>query len=139
MIAFYSFVFKTFIVNMPVLLIPYDDYCEKNWWTNFLYLNNYIDYGNQCYTISWYLATDLQMYLFAPVLLVPLALKPAVGYITAGVLMLLSTIANLVTIYKFYFPPTDFSIGAMDPRMGPFAYVLRQLCVQIATLTSLSG
>lgn len=63
------------------------------------------------------------MHLFAPVLLVPLAVKPVLGYITAGLLILLSTIANLVTMYKFYFPPTDFFLGKMDPRMGPIGFV----------------
>lgn len=79
----------------------------------------------QCYLTTWYLATDFQLHVFAPVLLIPLALKPVLGYITAGLLILLSTVANLVTVYKEYFPPTDFFIGAMDPRMGPFAFVLK--------------
>ncbi|EJW78550.1 acyltransferase [Wuchereria bancrofti] len=41
-VAFYSFVFKSFLVNMPVILIAFNDYCEGSWWTNFLYLNNFI-------------------------------------------------------------------------------------------------
>ncbi|EJW75131.1 hypothetical protein WUBG_13960 [Wuchereria bancrofti] len=57
---------------------------------------------------------------FAPILLIPLALKPMLGYIIAGLLLLLSTVANLVTVYMEYFPPTDFYMGVMDPRMGPY-------------------
>ncbi|KAM3717759.1 Nose resistant to fluoxetine protein [Dirofilaria immitis] len=121
-IAFYSFVFKSFLINMPLILITVDDYCEKSWWTNFLYLNNFIHYNDQCYLVSWYLATDFQLHIFSPTLLIPLALKPVLGYIVAGLLILLSTIANLVTMYKGYFPPTDFFIGAMDPRMGSYEY-----------------
>ncbi|MCP9262466.1 hypothetical protein DINM_005848 [Dirofilaria immitis] len=75
-----------------------------------------------CYLVSWYLATDFQLHIFSPTLLIPLALKPVLGYIVAGLLILLSTIANLVTMYMGYFPPTDFFIGAMDPRMGSYEY-----------------
>nr|CRZ25551.1 Bm5175 [Brugia malayi] len=119
-IAFYSFVFKSFLVNMPVILMTLNDYCEESWWTNFLYLNNFIYYNRQCYLVTWYLATDFQIHIFAPALLIPLALKPMLGFIIAGLLLLLSTVANLVTVYMEYFPPTDFYIGVMDPRMGPY-------------------
>ncbi|EFO13215.1 hypothetical protein LOAG_15315, partial [Loa loa] len=119
-IAFYTFVFKSFLVNMPVVLMTTDDYCEESWWTNFLYLNNFIHYKYQCYLVSWYLATDFQLHIFAPILLIPLALKPMLGYITASLIILLSTAANWVTVYKEYFPPTDFYIGTMDPRMGSY-------------------
>ncbi|VDO35889.1 unnamed protein product [Onchocerca flexuosa] len=121
-IAFYSFVFKSFLVNMPLILITIDDHCEKSWWTNFLYLNNFIHYNNQCYLVSWYLATDFQLHIFAPALLIPLALKPMLGYIVASLLILLSIAANLVTVYKGYFPPTDFFMGVMDPRMGSYKF-----------------
>uniref|UniRef100_F1KVE9 Nose resistant to fluoxetine protein 6 n=1 Tax=Ascaris suum TaxID=6253 RepID=F1KVE9_ASCSU len=116
-IAFYTFVFRTFMKNMPNLLYHFPDSCEENWWINFIYLNNYIDYTNQCYLISWYLATDLQMYIFAPIILIPLAIKPLFGFITALLILLASTAANMATIYKFYFPPSNYALGAMDPRM----------------------
>uniref|UniRef100_A0A915B302 Acyltransferase 3 domain-containing protein n=1 Tax=Parascaris univalens TaxID=6257 RepID=A0A915B302_PARUN len=116
-IAFYTFVFRTFIKNMPNLLYHLPDSCEENWWTNFIYLNNYIDYANQCYLISWYLATDLQMYIFSPIILIPLAIKPLLGFIIAVLILLASTAANMATIYKYYFPPSDYALGAMDPRM----------------------
>ncbi|KAL3985267.1 Acyltransferase family protein [Acanthocheilonema viteae] len=128
-IAFYSFVLKSFLVNTPYILTTFDDQCERSWWTNFLYLNNFIYYNDQCYLVAWYLATDFQLHVFAPVLLVPLALKPVLGYITAGLLILISTVVNFVTVYKEYFPPTDFFIGVMDPRMDssrPYSLLIYQ-------------
>ncbi|VDN00399.1 unnamed protein product, partial [Thelazia callipaeda] len=122
-IAFYTFIFKILLVNMPVLLLSANDYCEKNWWTNFLYVNNFVHYDKQCYTPSWYLAVDFQLYLFSPILLVPLALKPTVGFCIAGLLLLFSTIFNFATVYTEYFPPSDFS-GAMDPRMAQYFLIL---------------
>uniref|UniRef100_A0A0N5AVS8 Acyl_transf_3 domain-containing protein n=1 Tax=Syphacia muris TaxID=451379 RepID=A0A0N5AVS8_9BILA len=119
-IAFYTFVFNTFVIHMPNLLMGYKDSCDRNWWINLLYLTNYIDYKNQCYLISWYLATDIQMYIFAPVILIPLAIKPLYGFITAAGIFIASTAGNMITVYRYYFPPSDFSFGAQDPRMKDF-------------------
>uniref|UniRef100_A0A915PRG6 Nose resistant-to-fluoxetine protein N-terminal domain-containing protein n=1 Tax=Setaria digitata TaxID=48799 RepID=A0A915PRG6_9BILA len=119
-IAFYSFVFKSLLVHTPLILTTVHENCEQSWWINYLYINNYIDHSNQCYLISWYLATDFQLHIFTPLLLIPLALKPILGYVIIGLILSFSTVANLITVYKEYFPPTDFFAGAMDPRMGSF-------------------
>nr|XP_029728562.1 nose resistant to fluoxetine protein 6-like [Aedes albopictus] len=39
--------------------------CRQNWWTNLLFLNNYIDTDKPCLIQSWYLAADLQLFVFA--------------------------------------------------------------------------
>jgi peptidoglycan/LPS O-acetylase OafA/YrhL len=41
--------------------------CDKYWWTNFLFVNNYVpDYhGNNCVGQSWYVAADMQFYLLS--------------------------------------------------------------------------
>lgn len=62
------------------------------------------------------------MYIFAPIILIPLAIKPLFGFITALLILLASTAANIATIYKFYFPPSNYALGAMDPRMKDIKY-----------------
>ena len=44
--------------------------CEKYWWTNFLFINNFIPdgKGNICFGIGWYLANDMQFFLLGPFL-----------------------------------------------------------------------
>uniref|UniRef100_A0A7E4V6R3 Acyl_transf_3 domain-containing protein n=1 Tax=Panagrellus redivivus TaxID=6233 RepID=A0A7E4V6R3_PANRE len=94
------------------------NYCTKNWWVDFLYLNNAIRYKEQCYGVSWYLSADMQMFIFTPVILVPLAIKKSYGIITALVLLALSTIANVIQMYHYYFPPSEGGFkGGEDPRM----------------------
>ncbi|TKR86527.1 hypothetical protein L596_011104 [Steinernema carpocapsae] len=116
-ILFYTFVFRTFLFNMPVYMtevIP--DPCPKNWWVNLLYLNNFINYDEQCYLVSWYLSTDLQIYIFSPLILIPMAIRPIFGFISAAGLFLASTAANLATVYTLDYPPSDYPYGPMDQK-----------------------
>ena len=48
--------------------------CNKYWWTNLLYINNFYPWelGNECMGWTWYLANDMQFYIVAPVVLIPL-------------------------------------------------------------------
>ncbi|KAK0411265.1 hypothetical protein QR680_005568 [Steinernema hermaphroditum] len=121
-IVFYTFVFRTWIHDMPTYMTPpIDDPCSKNYWINLLYLTNLVDYKDQCYLISWYLATDLQVFLFTPLILIPFAFKPLLGYVVAGLFLAASTVANAICVFLFYFPPSDFSFGKQDPRMRDFS------------------
>lgn len=44
--------------------------CDSYWWTNFLFINNFIPdgIGNGCFDIGWYLANDMQFFLVGPFL-----------------------------------------------------------------------
>ena len=55
--------------------------CEKYWWTNLLYINNIYPQRHLdiCMPWSWYLANDMQFYIAAPLIILPLALYPALG------------------------------------------------------------
>jgi len=46
--------------------------CEKYWWTNFLFINNFypIKATQACVGWTWYLAVDWQCAIFAPILMV---------------------------------------------------------------------
>uniref|UniRef100_A0A0K0FNJ9 NRF domain-containing protein n=1 Tax=Strongyloides venezuelensis TaxID=75913 RepID=A0A0K0FNJ9_STRVS len=120
-IAIYTWIFIPTVLNyMPFNMLPVyrdSDSCNEYWWANFLYINNYVNVKNQCYVISWYLATDLQIFLFSPVILIPLATNVKLGIFVSVLVLVLSTAANIFEVYHFYFPPTDFSYGWMDPRM----------------------
>uniref|UniRef100_A0A7M5UX50 Nose resistant-to-fluoxetine protein N-terminal domain-containing protein n=2 Tax=Clytia hemisphaerica TaxID=252671 RepID=A0A7M5UX50_9CNID len=45
--------------------------CNKYWWTNLLYINNFWpeNFTSGCLDWSWYLANDMQFYIVAPVIL----------------------------------------------------------------------
>uniref|UniRef100_A0A0K0ELG2 NRF domain-containing protein n=1 Tax=Strongyloides stercoralis TaxID=6248 RepID=A0A0K0ELG2_STRER len=123
-VAFYTWVFSPkFLNNMPIYLsaaFRSSNTCDEYWWSNFLYINNYVNVKNQCYLVSWYLATDLQIFLFFPIILIPLAISLKFGLIVSLIVLILSTAANIVEVFVYYFPPSDFSYGWMDPRMKDY-------------------
>ncbi|XP_068723591.1 nose resistant to fluoxetine protein 6-like [Montipora capricornis] len=45
--------------------------CEKYWWTNLLYINNFYPthLGDECIGWSWYLANDMQFYIISPLVI----------------------------------------------------------------------
>ncbi|PRD30003.1 UNVERIFIED_CONTAM: nrf-6 [Trichonephila clavipes] len=57
----------------------YDDWCRWNGWLNALYLHNFIHTENMCLSHTWYLANDMQMYIVAPFILIPLFRYPKIG------------------------------------------------------------
>ena len=47
-------------------------HCDEYWWSNFLFLNNFIPNGrgNRCFGIGWYLANDMQFFWFSPIIII---------------------------------------------------------------------
>ncbi|KAJ1347282.1 hypothetical protein KIN20_002307 [Parelaphostrongylus tenuis] len=56
--------------------------CQQHWWRNMLYINNFFADSEHCYSVSWYLAVDTQLYMAAPVFLITLYISPLIGYAT---------------------------------------------------------
>lgn len=44
--------------------------CNKYWYRNILYINNWYPFSEICMLWSWYLANDMQFYIIAIILLV---------------------------------------------------------------------
>jgi len=44
-------------------------WCENEWWTNLVYINNLYPAENYCYGWGWYLADDMQFFLLSPFIL----------------------------------------------------------------------
>ena len=70
--------------------------CEKYWWTNFLYINNLYPWGldQECMPWTWYLSNDMQFYILAPLILIPLYFLFPVGLVVAGILVVVTFVAN---------------------------------------------
>ncbi|CTQ86860.1 Nose resistant-to-fluoxetine protein N-terminal domain-containing protein [Caenorhabditis elegans] len=118
-ILFVTFVYIRMLRDMPAFMSPaiQDDTCQQNYWLNLLYIENIVDTKNICYVISWYLATDLQLYLMSPILLLSFAIGGAVfGLFASVVALVASTAFNAYQIFFWYFPPTDYPLGPKDPR-----------------------
>ncbi|KAK6620738.1 hypothetical protein RUM43_011033 [Polyplax serrata] len=93
------------------------DRCAKNWWTNLLYINNYVNTEDLCMFQSWHLTCDFHFYLMAPPIVYLLWKKFLVG-ISLIVILICSVIAAL-----FFLTFTNY----LDPVLMSFNSVLVDL------------
>ncbi|CAJ0594648.1 unnamed protein product [Cylicocyclus nassatus] len=69
--------------------------CEKYWWRNILYINNFFDLTQNCYIITWYLACDMQLYVIAPIFLIVFY----ISWIAGSVLVCLCIAGSIAYVY----------------------------------------
>lgn len=56
-------------------------------------------------------------FVFTPILLIPLAIKPIIGFVISGLLIIGSTAANIATVYKNHYGPSNLEgVGYVDPE-----------------------
>ena len=70
--------------------------CERYWWTNLLYINNLYPWKlqDECIGWAWYLANDMQFYVIAPLIIIPLFFFFPIGLTVSGVLLTASFAAT---------------------------------------------
>ncbi|KAK9869953.1 hypothetical protein WA026_006051 [Henosepilachna vigintioctopunctata] len=73
--------------------------CIENWWTNLLYINNYVNVEKSCMFHTWYLASDMQLFLSVPILAYILWKKPRIGMICCVAITLIAMVLNFMVIY----------------------------------------
>ncbi|KAL5011856.1 hypothetical protein ScPMuIL_010407, partial [Solemya velum] len=99
------------------------DYCKGTWWTNLIYLNNFIktDEG-LCMVWSWYLANDMQMYVVSPLIFISLFYSKRIGGLVTTAFLLGTTIATGVISKVNHLPPS--SIGGGENREQGTVYFI---------------
>eukprot|EP00057_Strongylocentrotus_purpuratus_P023831 XP_011678305.1 PREDICTED: nose resistant to fluoxetine protein 6 [Strongylocentrotus purpuratus] len=98
--------------------------CYQWWWTNFLYINNFVPSASSsgCLSWSWYLATDMQLFLLAIILIVLLWWHPAIGIVSLAVLSLASITVRAVIFSERGYAATQPINSASDSTdMFPFS------------------
>lgn len=80
--------------------------CSQNWWRHLLHVANYIDTRQMCFIHYWYIAADMQLFVFAPLLLFLLYKSRAIGYSIATLIGLASIGSVFYTTYSRNLPPT---------------------------------
>ncbi|KAK6637584.1 hypothetical protein RUM44_008006 [Polyplax serrata] len=77
--------------------------CRKNWWTNFLFINNYINTDSLCMFQSWYVTCDMHFTFLAPIIVRVIVKSQRKGLLLLTALILSSVVATfLVTYYNKY-------------------------------------
>ncbi len=69
--------------------------CRDTWFYNLLYVNNFVSTNKSCYSVSWYLANDMQFHWIAPIILVPFGLGK---FFLAFIISILFLIGNILSI-----------------------------------------
>jgi peptidoglycan/LPS O-acetylase OafA/YrhL len=107
--------------------------CKNYWWTNLVFLNNFIPDGDGsgCMGWSWYLANDMQFFLITPIILhIYHKISKALGWLILMGLVLTHMLTNaLIANHYEYWVGGLASIGAsfqkvyVKPytRVGPYA------------------
>ncbi|KAL5017394.1 hypothetical protein ScPMuIL_006983 [Solemya velum] len=103
----------------PVKYLKYQDIshaqCSTNWWANLLYVNNFYFWFDRsgkesdCMYWSWYLAVDMQCYIFSPIIIYLLYKKRRAG-IGLSVFLILLCLALRAIIVEHY--------NILDPNGG---------------------
>jgi len=76
----YGFIILAYTTLTPLMIYgPFSylyrgsktDLCDKYWWSNLLYINNFYptDSAKQCFGWGWYLANDMQFFIFTPLII----------------------------------------------------------------------
>ena len=85
--------------------------CNKYWWTNLLYINNLYpwDTSKVCMDWTWYLANDMQFYVLAPLLLIPLYYLYPLGLLLSAALIVATFITTGAIAGTHKFNPRIFT------------------------------
>lgn len=70
----------------------------------------------------------MQIYAFAPLIIIPFTLNAKIGIIVSLIVFALSTTANFVTVFIYYYPATEYPLGFQDPRMTSKDYGKLMYC-----------
>ncbi|XP_059481793.1 nose resistant to fluoxetine protein 6-like [Neocloeon triangulifer] len=73
--------------------------CAENWLYNLLYVNNYVHNNKHCIMQTWYLASDMQLYLASPLVIYFLWKRPSAGKV---LLILLAVVPITFTAWYTY-------------------------------------
>ncbi|GMT07714.1 hypothetical protein PENTCL1PPCAC_29888, partial [Pristionchus entomophagus] len=95
--------------------------CEKYWWLNALYINNFRNVLDICYGPSWFLAVDTQLYWAAPLFLIAIFYswmdsfnyisgKTGLGTAIGGILFSVGATIFLTALYDL--PALGFTVQA---------------------------
>ena len=109
--------------NPHGILFHTSDSCRTYWWSNLIYINNfYPGYGNtgECMGWGWYLANDMQFYIFiCPILILLYKYRKLAGVI-GGVFFVIACVVIRAVIVSYYgiIGPSDSPTKHADDLWG---------------------
>ncbi len=75
--------------------------CERNWYLNLLFINNFVEASNNCLGWSWYLSNDFQMYLLIPWLCLLYRFRKLFALLSLAIMLVVSVICQIIVFIHF--------------------------------------
>ena len=107
-LIFMAWKFEPFINQGPIwpdFQASFDSGCEKYWWTNIVFLNNFIPWDAPCgcFGWGWYLANDYQFFIITPFLLILYYKNKKLGWVLSLMLLIVSFFVTFALAYDSEF------------------------------------
>ncbi|KAH9636680.1 hypothetical protein HF086_003228 [Spodoptera exigua] len=111
--------------------------CMTSWWTNILYINNYVNTDKMCMFQSWYLSVDTQLFFIAPIFIYSLWRWRKFGPILVSVALFISLIVPAVITYRDNLDPTllFYANYQFTLMMKTFGWIIGLLLGVVSTFT----
>ncbi|XP_058465190.1 uncharacterized protein LOC131438863 isoform X2 [Malaya genurostris] len=79
------------------------NFCRKNGWSNFLFINNYYKYNEACMQQTWYMAADFQFFCVGMIIMMLIWRFPKSLKVAIVTMITVSIIAPVINNYVFNF------------------------------------
>jgi len=83
------------------------NHCGEAWWSNLLYINNFVNMDNLCLGETWYLACDFQFYILGPLIVYPIWRFRLGGIAWILLCLVISCVIPGTITYVYGWPPTQ--------------------------------
>ncbi|XP_056635161.1 nose resistant to fluoxetine protein 6-like isoform X1 [Diorhabda sublineata] len=83
------------------IIHPEVEDCRQNWWTNILYISNYINVDKMCMVHSWYLPCDFHYFMIAVVLCIIIYKNKKVGLSFLALVTLVAIIVPFIIVWQY--------------------------------------
>lgn len=104
-VLFFSWHLMPYFASGPSSSLQSPNACTTYWWTNLLYINNFYPWKlqDECAGWTWYLANDMQFYVMAPLVIIPLYYLFPFGIAIASSILAsgFTVTATLSVVYDF--------------------------------------
>ncbi|GBN65246.1 Nose resistant to fluoxetine protein 6 [Araneus ventricosus] len=80
--------------------------CAATWWTNLLYINNFIPSSEMCLQWTWYIPVDTHMYFLSLFVLIPLKRNPKLAFLMNGVIFISGIVVSVISNVYYNLHPT---------------------------------
>ncbi|ERL92431.1 hypothetical protein D910_09745, partial [Dendroctonus ponderosae] len=110
-VIFFCATFFDFVGFGPmwkIIISPEVQDCRKNWWTNLLYISNYVNADHMCMVHSWYLSCDFHYFILALALTILIYKMKRTGLALLGLVFLASILIPFIIVFIYQRPAVLF-------------------------------